>query len=152
MKNEHSYLSMIAHMSRLTFSKAPIVPFSTACKSAGWSSTKIACMQPWKERWEGGNSVWRKYPKTSKRNKMKLYCGFFFLQLQITEMNKLNKEQNLSRSRNKRMHSSLFSKNRVTEVKECGRTTINKKKMDAFDPRFKTHHEKTTFCRSRHQT
>lgn len=74
-RNYHSYLSMIAHMSRLTFSKAPIVPFSTACKSAGWSSTKIACMQPWKERWEGGNSVWRKYPEANKRNKpkMKLY-------------------------------------------------------------------------------
>lgn len=59
-RNDHSYLSMIAHMSKLTFSKAPMVPFSTACKSAGWSSTKIACMQPWKERWEGGKSVWRK--------------------------------------------------------------------------------------------
>lgn len=49
-RNHHSYLSMIAHMSRLTFSKAPVVPFSTASKSAGWSSTKMACMQPWKER------------------------------------------------------------------------------------------------------
>lgn len=56
----HSYLSMIAHMSRLTFSKAPTVPFSTACRSAGWSSTKTACMQPWNERWVGGNSVCRK--------------------------------------------------------------------------------------------
>lgn len=65
--NYHSYLSMIAHMSRLTFSNAPTVPFSTACISAGWSSTKIACMQPWKDRWEGGKSVWRKYPETSQR-------------------------------------------------------------------------------------
>lgn len=55
-----SYRSMMAHRSRLTFSNAPVVPFSTACRSAGWSSTKIACMQPWKERWEGGNGVWRK--------------------------------------------------------------------------------------------
>lgn len=70
-RNYSSYLSMIAHMSRLTFSNAPIVPFSTSCKSAGWSSTKIACMQPWKERWEGGNSVWRKYPETSERKKSK---------------------------------------------------------------------------------
>lgn len=55
-----SYLSMMAHRSRLTFSNAPVVPFSTAWRSAGWSSTKIACMQPWKERREGGNGVWRK--------------------------------------------------------------------------------------------
>lgn len=68
-RSNHSHLSMIAHMSRLTFSKAPVVPFSTACKSAGWSSTKIACMQPWKERWEGGNSVWRKYPESNKKKK-----------------------------------------------------------------------------------
>ena len=68
-RNDHSYLSMIAHMSRLTFSKAPTVPFSTACKSAGWSSTRIACMQPWRECREGGNSVWRKYPETKVRHK-----------------------------------------------------------------------------------
>ncbi|KAG7256550.1 hypothetical protein CRUP_027400 [Coryphaenoides rupestris] len=27
------------------------------CKSAGWSSNRMACMQPWKERWVGGNGV-----------------------------------------------------------------------------------------------
>ena len=82
--SNHSHLSMIAHMSRLTFSKAPTVPFSTACKSAGWSSTKIACMQPWKERWEGGNSVWRKYPESNKRRKKNFIMDSFTF-LQITE-------------------------------------------------------------------
>lgn len=74
------YLSIIAHMSRLTFSKAPTMPFSTACKSAGWSSTRIACMHPWNERWEGGNGVSRKYPATKRRNKQQqhetLLCTF----------------------------------------------------------------------------
>lgn len=77
----YSYLSMIAHRSRLTFSKAPIVPFSTSCKSAGWSSTKIACMQPWKDRWEGGNNVWRKYPENNKQSKQKHnnFVAFFVM-------------------------------------------------------------------------
>lgn len=87
-KNDHSYLSMIAHMSKLTFSKAPIVPLSTACKSASWSSTRIACMQPWKERWEGGNNVWRKYPENQEKKQIKAQNKtllYIFLLLQMTE-------------------------------------------------------------------
>lgn len=44
------YLSIMAHISRLTFSKLPIWPCSTALRSARWSSMWIICMQPWKER------------------------------------------------------------------------------------------------------
>ncbi len=53
---------MMAHMSRLTFSKVPMRPCSTALRSARWSSMWIICMQPWKERCRVRTFVCRKYP------------------------------------------------------------------------------------------
>lgn len=120
-RNYRSYLSIIAHMSRLTFSKAPRMPFSTACKSAGWSSTRIVCMQPWKERWEGGNSVWRKYPETNTRNKrrkLNITLSTITNQREL-EMNKMNCKGRFKRHGKKGMHSSRSER----EVKECGKQT-----------------------------
>lgn len=56
------YLSIMAHISKLTFSKVPMRPCSTALRSARWSSMWIICMQPWKERWSDPMLVCRKYP------------------------------------------------------------------------------------------
>lgn len=125
-----TYRSMMAHISRLTFSKAPTVPLSTACKSAGWSSTRIACMQPWKERWDGGNNVWRKYPETREEKK---YIYFF-----VTRNHRVYRIREWTE--NSRLHGSLCFK-RVTRA--CGRMTMNKDGLLL---------EQKTICRSKHQT
>lgn len=129
-RNCYSYLSIIAHMSRLIFSKAPTVPFSTACKSAAWSSTKIACMQPWKVRWEGGNSVWRKYPKTRKRKNTISNPREF-------KINRLNAEQRWG-DRNKADQSEMGWKGAGVRQQT--------KKGDSFYLWFKANDEKGTVC------
>ena len=143
------YLSMIAHMSRLTFSKAPTVPFSTACISAGWSSTRIACMHPWNERWEGGNNVCRKYPETNTRNKQKHSISIIYIYIHL-----------FSKAKHRQLEFKKIQRIRVgTETKECIAVSLNnevklcgKNTVDSFDLQLKRHHENRALGIGRHKT
>lgn len=46
-----AYLSMMAHMSMLTFAKLPGLLWATSYKFTSWSSTWMSCMHPWNEGW-----------------------------------------------------------------------------------------------------